>query len=231
MFCSNIVVPLFALCLHRFNPRMFSTWYAWTALASEVLVIVHKSYGTPCKETGSLGILSILAIYSPLSPLMILGVPFHTAFWQQTVIQFVRLVVSQLWIYSLCHQQHSVIMLGELGNGFLWHLESSISTIFLVRLRRGRPVYPCRVSVGFFHLTAGFVLPCALQYVLESYQRAKYLANRISSGSKDVAWSLFLGNLELALKVSMFCVMGSWALVSWYLSLDQSGQCAAEAVQ
>lgn len=227
-FIAHVVPPGCVVWVNRFKKNVFVHHYDWVLMASELAIASLKSYATLYEEPRSDNILHILFMWSPLSALLMVGVASHTTFWGQLVGQFISTVTSHFWIYPLCSNPHLVSKLTEMSNGFFWHLESSISTVYLVKFQDSHRRYPCAVSLFFFHVAVGFLIPCAVKYLLESHQRANYLYRRLHRRNRNVLKHLLWENVQVALRVTVFFPMGSWALLHWLLSLDLlEGQCPA----
>lgn len=222
-----IVTPTFIVYLSKCHEEIFTQWYDWVILISEIVSVSLKSYGAvhgmPKSDAG----IYILVIQSPLIALVIAGTAFHTKFWSQLLGQLIGTTTSHFWIYSLCNNPAMNSRLHKISNGFLWHLDSCISTTYLIRIRGSNIVYPCVVSMGFFHFAVGFVIPCAVKYMLESHERARYLTLRSPFSEHNVIQSLLLGNIKSAFGVAAICLIGPWFLVSHFLSYYQPGQCTA----
>lgn len=226
-FVMSMVILFASVFINKFHTKHFIQWYNWIAVTSELVLISLKACLTEYEDPGSDGISQILVMWSPLVALLILGILFHTTFWAQVLGQFTSTIASHYWIYSLCRNQHLAFSLSKLSNGLLWHLDSCISTMFLVQFRCSGGGYPCGISTGFLHFNVGFVIPCIIKYVLESRKRAKYLSARFPCNTHNVVRRLFWGNVQAALGVSVFFFMGSWALVHKFTPLDHLGQCSA----
>lgn len=212
---SKVRRPIFIMAVHTINREVANQWYSWVVIAVEVAITFFKSYAALNEEPTSDDLFHILLMGSPLSALVVGGIAFHTTLWGQFVGQLISTIASHFWIYPLCNNSHLVSRLTSVSDGLLWHLESCISTVYLVRFKGGNRRYPCAVSLGFFHFTVGFLIPCIIKYVLESHHRAQYLATGLRPGNHKLIWCMFWSNVRVAIFVGIFFFMGSWALVYW----------------
>lgn len=225
--CIHILTPSFAIYINAFHRNIFTERYDWVVTLSQLGLASLKSYATLYEAPRSDSLLHILIMWSPLSALVIIGIGYHTSFWGQFLGQFISTVASQFWTFSLCQNQCLVSKMKKVSDGLLWQLESCMSTLYLLKAGSGRRGFSCGVSMGFFHFMVGFVVPCTIKYILESHRRARFLTMRLSSSKNDAFRGLFLGNVKVALGVTVFCILFSWALVHWLLSFDELGQCPA----
>lgn len=155
----------------------------------------------------------VLTRFTPLVAMSLSCIFYPTTFWAQLWGQAFGSVISYTWIHKACS---NTLISAELSAGIsriLWHLHAWFGTVFVISPARSYGTYSCVDLLGLAHYTLGFVIPCALKYILESRTRAIYLAPILPpSASQSINFVLwrnitFCGCVSVATLMSIVLVV------------------------
>lgn len=208
-----VAVPGVLVYLTHNHTAWFSLYHGLFSFLCQVAASYSASvYASNIREDAN-SLLFILLAYSPLMVLCMIPIICASTFRTQFVVQIFCNILSYFWVYPFCqHAKVSFELAGHLEE-MRWQLKSLGASLFLVIVEPHCSQYECMVWPGFLHLTVGLLIPIGMKYVLESYNRAKYLDEICEPEARTIVWGCFSNSVKVACVVGVLLCLLYWPLV------------------